>query len=704
MRSWLRSPALLKLLVGQHIVNGVSVAFCVMLVALAASAIFGFGAGQPATLGAIAASISDFPAPLRRKARLIAVGFSFAIASTLAVQLVEGQPWALVPVIALVSFIAGIVTGYGRWALALSMQMLIPLVFVLGLPPTDLTGALRDEALLIGGGLAYIALSLGLTLITDAGGRRLMTSESLREFAAYLRAVAHFYDEEIDWPEAFGAAIRQQAALSEQMQAARALLLDRPYASTARLRLAATIGILLDCFDSLIAAHTQLVRLRQVAGAATLRARIAITLRAGALDLQHLSLDLLTHRTPHLPPDHTLAIDSLRREATRLENSGDLDEMGLRAVAETTRLIGAALGQMRRLEKALGDDEAARISIAGVDLGAFAAKISFNPRLLLVHFTPNSPVLRFAVRLSLAMTAGALATSSLSSASHGNWVLLTIAVILRPAYGLTAQRRDDRVIGTLIGCVLAAAFVALFPVWLLVAVQGAALALTHGFVRLRYRIASVGASVVALVSLHLINPHEAAPILTRIADTILGAALAQAFNFVLPRWEFNEAPQLAARLRAEIVSFANVALSPGCTDQDYRLARKRMIEAIAALSDSAGRMGGEPQKVHRGLDEMAQMLIAAYQLCAHVSALRSSFRLGRDTITATRYEQALSAARTALEQALSESEESLPPDRMASKGPPIGDRNSEIELSGLLEAANALNASASTYRLASAQA
>ena len=52
------------------------------------------------------------------------------------------------------------------------------------------------------------------------------------------------------------------------------------------------------------------------------------------------------------------------------------------------------------------------------------------------------------------------------------------------------------------------------------------------------------------------------------------------------------------------------------------MARKSMIEAIAALSNSAGRMGGEPQTVHRGLDEMAAMLIAGYVLAAHISATR----------------------------------------------------------------------------------
>jgi uncharacterized membrane protein YccC len=687
MRSPLRSPTLLRLFVGQHIVNGVSVALCVVLVTLVASAIFGFAAGQPATLGAIAASISDFPAPLRRKARMIAVGFSFAIASTLAIQLAQASPWTEAPVIAVVAFTAGIVTGYGRWALALSMQMLIPLVFVLGLPPTDVHGALRNEALFVCGGLAYIAIALALTTITDAGGRRLMTSEALREFADYLRAIAHFYDDDIDWPEAYGAAIRQQAALADQMQSARALLLDRPRQSNARLRLAAMIGILLDCFDSLIAAHTELEALRRSPATATLRQRIAVTLRAGALDLQHLSLDLLTTQTPHLPPDHTLAIDSLRREAARLAESGGLDEAERRAATQTTERIAAALSHVRRLEKALGDDAVAQAAIANVDLGAFAPKLSYDPRQLVVHLTPNSPVLRFAVRLALAMTAGALATSSLSSVAHGNWVLLTIAVILRPGYGLTAQRRNDRVIGTLVGCVIAAVVVATAPVWLQVVVQALALAMTHSFVRLRYRVASVGASVMALVSLHLVDPSEAAPVLTRLADTVLGAALAQAFSLVLPLWEFNEAPRLAARLEAQIADFAAVALSSDAGDQQYRMARKSMIEAIAALSDSAGRMGGEPQAVRRGLDEMARMLIAAYRLCAAISALRSDTRSRRRA--GGFVEPELAAGRKLLAARLGPAAKSEPAASSMIEGP---------DLKALRDAADAFAAAVADYQ------
>src|SRR5579862_6899374 len=120
IRQWRRSPAVLKLLVGQHIVNGLSVSAGVAAVAVLASLLFGFAAGQPATLGAIAASIADFPAPIGNKTRALFVGFGLAIGATLIILLVEGTPPTLILAIGVVSFAAGLVSGYGRWALALS--------------------------------------------------------------------------------------------------------------------------------------------------------------------------------------------------------------------------------------------------------------------------------------------------------------------------------------------------------------------------------------------------------------------------------------------------------------------------------------------------------------------------------------------------------------------------------------------------------
>src|SRR5271169_1052247 len=190
MPRWPRPPNLLRLFVGQHIINGASVGLGVVAVALVSSAIFGFAAGQPATLGAISASISDLPAPWREKAKTLGFGFALALLSTVAIQL--ALPWAVAALvmIGLISFVGGLVTGLGRWAVAVGMQAVIPMVFVLGFPRETYATALRIEALFAAGGVAYIAFALLATIVTDASARRLVASEAIREFSIYLRTVA----------------------------------------------------------------------------------------------------------------------------------------------------------------------------------------------------------------------------------------------------------------------------------------------------------------------------------------------------------------------------------------------------------------------------------------------------------------------------------------------------------------------------------
>jgi uncharacterized membrane protein YccC len=626
MPRWPRPPNLLRLLVGQHIINGLSVGVGVVAVALVGSAIFGFAAGQPATLGAISASISDLPAPWREKAKTLGFGFALALLSTVSIQLALPWPVVALVMIGVISFVGGLVTGLGRWAVAVGMQAVIPMVFILGFPRETFPAAVRIELLLAAGGVAYIAFALLATIFTDSSARRMVASESIREFSIYMRAVAGIFDPDQDLTAAYGATIRQQSALSEQLQSARALLLERPGNKGERMRLAASIGILLDALDALVAAQCDVELIRQTPAAAAVLARIGDALRVGSLDLEHLSLELLTTGHPILPPDHQLAIDALKREAARVEGEEAMDGIpGAALDAAAWRLV-LSLSNVRRLEQALSNDETAQAAIGDVDLAAFIPKRRYGPSALAPHLSLDSPVLRFAARLALAMMAGAVIAQSLGDDRHGNWVLLTIAVVMRAGYGLTRQRRDDRVIGTLIGCVIAAGSVAYLPAGALVAVQGLAVAVTHSFARLNYRLASSGASVTALVSLHLVQPWVSAPILMRLADTVIGAAIAHLFNYFWPRWESSEAPRLVGRLEPQLAAFAAAALRADVSDHDYRLARKNVIEAIAALSDSAGRMSSEPMAARKGLDEMASLLVASYSLVAQLSAARLAVR------------------------------------------------------------------------------
>ena len=653
MRQWLRSPTLLKYLVGQHIANGLSVAASVAAVTLVASLLLGFGAGQPATLGAIGASISDFPAPWRVKARTMLAGFALSIVSTILIEASSIATVVEILVVGALAFAAGILTGWGRWALSLNAQILVPMVFMLGLPPLNAAGLARAEILYIAGGLGYIVLALPITALIDASDRRMMASEAIREFAAYLNVIARFFDPEVDLAEVYGAGLRQQAALSEQMQAARALLLHRAWRNPERVRLAATIGVLLDAFDALVASLCDLPKLAALPSAAVLNPRIAMMLRTGALDLQSLGLSLLAHETPKLPPDHSVAIEATRREAERVAALEATSARDRAAIEATMRRLAALRAEILRLERTVSDDATAEAAIGEVDLSAFEPRRNFDPRLLAPYLVVGTPVFRYATRLALAMMAGAIVAAGLGVEGHGNWVLLTIAVILRPTYGLTRQRRNHRLFGTLIGCVISAGAVAYLPVGALVALQAASIALTHGFVRLNYWLASIGASMTALISLHLIMPGASAPVFMRLADTIIGAAIAHLFNHVWPSFELSTAPTLARRLLTRAKNFADVSLEPSATDQSYRLARKDLIEALAAASDSAARMGGEPRAAQRGLEEMTTMLIAASVFASNVSAVRLEMQ-GAEGDEAIKARSAAEAARRWLDQRLAE--------------------------------------------------
>ena len=80
-------------------------------------------------------------------------------------------------------------------------------------------------------------------------------------------------------------------------------------------------------------------------------ARIGDALRVGSLDLEHLSLELLTTGHPTLPPDHQLAIDALKREAARVEADEAMDPKARAALDAATWRLVRSLGHVRRLER-----------------------------------------------------------------------------------------------------------------------------------------------------------------------------------------------------------------------------------------------------------------------------------------------------------------------------------------------------------------
>jgi uncharacterized membrane protein YccC len=257
----------------------------------------------------------------------------------------------------------------------------------------------------------------------------------------------------------------------------------------------------------------------------------------------------------------------------------------------------------------------------------------------------HAPALRYAIRLSLAMTAGLALTLVLPKFAHANWVLLTIALIMRANYSVTSQRRWDRVTGTLIGCALAVTFINTMPAPVLLLLIVLAVGTSHAYGLVAYRVTAVGASVSSLLLLHFVDPLVHPQFFERIVDTLIGSGLSWGFSYLLPNWERDDLPRTVRGLLAADAAFADAALRRAHVSQRYRLARKKALDAVAQLSGAIRRLADEPNTNRRALASLGELLGAHYLLASDLSSMPVLVKLRDKELDAPAADAAIAVTR-----------------------------------------------------------
>jgi uncharacterized membrane protein YccC len=209
---------------------------------------------------------------------------------------------------------------------------------------------------------------------------------------------------------------------------------------------------------------------------------------------------------------------------------------------------------------------------------------------------------------------------------HGHWIVLTITFVSQPHYAATLKRLSQRLSGTMLGLALGWALTRLFPDDLagsvLIAISGA---IFLGTRRTHYGVATGAITTVLLLSFHQLGMTEGV-ILRRLVDTLAGGAIAGlAAWLVLPNWQARQWHGLAAStLRAQAHYLDEVLRQYQSGKQDhlaYRVARRAMHMADAALSNSLAAMLKEPARVRLDTQACGQFLVASHTLLNYLSAL-----------------------------------------------------------------------------------
>lgn len=666
-----RADRLLRMALSQYITNGIGVTLGLTLIMLLIYESAGLAGASSAAVGVMITSLPDVPAPRKRRIMQMLPAPLLGTPLFMLVQLTHHNDLLLGLLLVAGTFFSVMLMAWGKRGGPLTFSLLFSMLFSMATPPTT-----SWEQIAVHGG--WFALGAALYLVwgvltshvLNQRYRNQMLAECLHSFAQILRTQARRFTPGADPHKLLARMLQQQASFADLLQDTRDVVLESP-TTPARQRQAAMLLALLEARDHQLAADLDLDALRGQhldAATPTLRA-LEGALVETARELEKLSMSMLLGRLLQA----IAPIPSLRAQlAGILPARATLDPTLAPQPLSTDVPDSAAL--LHNMADRIGhiNDEAVRLAaLARRDVPPELAAVRTQWQLFVSsnrwtlaplrnQLAWRAPVLRYALRATLAVAVGYIVSLHLPWAAHKYWILTTIVVVMRGNLAQTLQRRDARIGGTILGCLLVMAVLATHPdVRVLFLIVALCMGIAHAFALRLYLVTSIAATLAGLLQAHLLLGGAAMSnfaVIERLADTVLGAALAWLFSYVLPVWERNQVATLVRRSVHAQYQHARLALAlldPAQTsDIRWRLARREAYDSLSALTLATQRSLAEPRQVRPPLQALESLQARSYQLLAQLTAVKSMLLLRRGQLD-------MAVAVPALQQATQDIAEAL---------------------------------------------
>ena len=318
-------------------------------------------------------------------------------------------------------------------------------------------------------------------------------------------------------------------------------------------------------------------------------------------------------------PSHLAALDVRLRRLTNLlgaarkgvvARSGNLPFAG-----HLLDILGQIEGLVPPIKAAVRDtidraSERGAFSLELLDLhtwrlGSLQAALNLSPSV-------DRSLIRYILRLGTLVALSVLLYKWFEI-PHGYWLGLTLVVVMQPDYGSTRQRAAERVLGTLLGSVLASGLLFLkLPHMVLLAAAALTAFLFALFLKRRYDVAVVFLTIMVVLLTEIGGPVTWQLTLERLACTLAGGGLALlAAHLFWPAWERDRfQPLMSEALLASCAYIKLIcrSLREGTGRGPEFIPAKRHLEtANAEVFASLRRMYGEPKNRADILQDAAAM-------------------------------------------------------------------------------------------------
>ena len=614
-------------------------------------------AGIVLSIGAMCVANTDNPGPIhhRRNGMIACVIIIFLV--TLLTGLVSSSPVMTGCLVFLCCFIFSMLGVYGNRASSIGVNAL--LVMVLNMDrPQEGWHILLNAAYVLAGGTWYTILSLLLYSFRPYKLTQQALGECVQATAAYLGIKASFYDRGLDYDKSYRQLIEQQVDVHEKQELIRELLFKsrsivRESTDTGRVLVMIFLDIV-DLFERVMTSQQDYQMLHRMfdgeggsgnesspggerlsgdkgmSGDNGIMGQYAQVIRDMAAELDEIGIAIKSGRpsveTSFLSTRIRELRESLLRFRDRYRTADNVEGfIGLRHILDSIQDIADRLHTLHGYTTY--DRKVAKNFTAPVDYDQFVSHQDISSKLLLENLSLHSNIFRHSLRVSIAVIVGYLVSRFLPF-GHGYWILLTVIVILKPAYSLTRQRNYERLFGTLAG-----ALVGFLLLWfikdrtVLFVLMIAFMVGTYVFLRTNYLVCVTLMTPYVLLLFHLLYPYDFRTILSdRVIDTAIGSAIAFLANiFLVPSWEHERIrDNMIAVIGANAAYFRDIAgafLGRPATVNQYKLSRKDAFVALANLSDAFNRMLTEPRRQQKHAGRMHVFVVSNHMLTSHIATL-----------------------------------------------------------------------------------
>lgn len=613
----------------QYFSDGLRITLSILLPSLVLSQFGQLQAGMAMSLGALNVSLSDAPGPVmhRRNAMISSALISFLV--TLITGFARMNDYTLGIEILLFGFFFSMFAIYGSRATSVGTAALLIMILMID-RPMDARGVMHESALVLLGSVWYSAISLLASRLQPYRLAQQALGQCIHEIAKLMAIKADFYDTSTSLDDDYRRLIAQQVSVSEKQDAVREVLFKsrRIVAETTRTGrlLLLTFVDVVDLYEQIIAMYYDYSDIRERFGSSGILDDIARSIRRLSVELDHIGLAIQLPVPFYTPVDITPRLDKLKSRIDALGDEGG-STLVMKKVLVSLRSISQ---RVTVLQKNLDLPTVSPINNQDLEYGRFVSHQEIDLKSFLDNLTFTSSAFRHSVRVAIAMLLGYVITKLLPYGHHSYWVLLTISVILKPAFSLTKQRNIERIIGTLAGGLIGVAVLTFIPNrdvqfgFMVLFMLG-----TYSTQRTYYIVMVICVTPFVLILFSFLGVSYLGVAEERFFDTLLGGIIALVAGYVLfPQWESDQLTKpMQAVLKANIryVQLLLDSLSGQAIKLvDYKLVRKEVYVTSANLSAAFDRMLSEPKHKQRNEKLIYEFVVLNHILSANVATITSA--------------------------------------------------------------------------------